>query len=75
VQHEAKENFTSFLHDVDVTQIFYAHPFQEPLIYYKEIFCSKKKTLGFEFNFSKNLVLASTLLKFPVVLNSRFFAE
>jgi hypothetical protein len=75
VWHEAQEKFTSFLHDIDVTQIFYAHPFQEPLIYYKEIFCSKKKTVGSEFSFSKNLVLASTLLTFPVVLNSRFFAE
>ena len=69
------EHFTSFLHDIDVSQIFYTHPYENPYTYYHEIFFSCKKTWGFEFFFSKNLVLAATTIKFPILLTSRYYVE
>jgi hypothetical protein len=60
----------SFLHDIEVSQIFFTHPYEQAYFYYQQIFADNKKTEGSEFLFSKNLLLASTTLKFPILLNS-----
>jgi hypothetical protein len=60
--YEFNTNLIDFLHDVDVSQIFFSHPYENYFFYYKENFYENKKTAGFEFLFSKNLVLAATTL-------------
>lgn len=74
-QYEIDENQKSFLHDIEVSQIFYTHPYEYPYTYYKQIFFASKKTWGLEFFFSKNLVLAASIIWFPILLSSRYYVE
>jgi len=69
-KYQFYEDLLSFLHDIDVSRIFFTPAYPTPYDYYRDNFYLNKKRKGGEYFFSTKLILSATTMRFPVLLNS-----